>query len=146
MATEPEPVADIVPTEPAPPRKLYRSNTQRVVAGVCGGLGEYTGVDPVWYRIGFVLLTIGGGSGVLIYLLMWLIVQPAPQGYTPSAPGQSQGSVTGLAILGIVLVIVGTVALVNTVAPAMGQYVWPLAFVVGGLALVVGGLNRDAHR
>jgi phage shock protein PspC (stress-responsive transcriptional regulator) len=107
MATEPEPVADIAPSEPASPRKLYRSNTQRVVAGVCGGLGEYTGVDPVWYRIGFVLLTIGGGSGVLIYLLMWLIVQPAPQGYTPSAPGQSQGSVTGLAILGIVLVIVG---------------------------------------
>lgn len=128
----------------APPtteRRLYRSNSEKVLAGVCGGLGEYFSVDPVWFRIGFVVLALGGGSGVLIYLVLWLIVQPRPDGYSP--PPTAKGQVTGTAVIGIVLVFVGTIALVNTVAPWLGQYFWPIAFVVGGLALVMGGLNRD---
>lgn len=122
-------------------RRLYRSSRQKVVAGVCGGLGEYFSVDPVWFRLGFVLLALGGGSGILIYLLMWLVVQPQPEGYTPAA--SPKGQVTGIAVIGIVLVFVGTIALVNTVAPWLGQYFWPIIFVVGGLVLVMGGLNRD---
>lgn len=124
-------------------RRLYRSNRQRVVAGVCGGLGDYLAVDPVWFRIGFVVLALGGGSGILIYLLMWLIIQPAPDGHVSSPAGR--GSVNAAAIVGVVFMIVGTIALVNTVAPWMGQYVWPIVFVLGGLALVMGGLNRDNH-
>lgn len=125
-------------------RRLYRSNTNKVVAGVCGGLGEYFDVDPVWFRIGFVLMTIGAGSGILAYLLLWLIVQPAPDGHVAgaSAPGALRGGV----IVGMVLIIVGTIALVNTIAPTLGQYFWPIAFVMGGLALIVGGLSRDTHR
>jgi phage shock protein C len=128
-----------------PARKLYRSNTQRVVAGVCGGLGEYFAVDPVWFRIGFVFLALAGGSGVLIYLLMWLIIQPQPDGYVASgeaAVAPAKGSI----ILGVVLMLIGTITLVNTVAPWMGQYIWPIIFVMVGLALLIGGLNRDTHR
>lgn len=130
-----------VQTESRADRRLYRSDSQRVVAGICGGLGEYFAIDPVWFRIGFVVLALGGGSGILIYLLMWLIVQPQPEGYTP--PPAGRGAVTGAAVVGVVFVIVGTIALVNTIAPWMGQYVWPIVFVLGGLALVLGGLNRD---
>ncbi|HVR31087.1 MAG TPA: PspC domain-containing protein [Acidimicrobiia bacterium] len=126
---------------PATQRRLYRSNNEKVLAGVCGGLGEYFSVDPVWFRIGFVVLALGGGSGVLIYLVLWLIVQPRPDGYSP--PPTAKGQVTGTAVIGIVLVFVGTIALVNTVAPWLGQYFWPITFVVGGLALVMGGLNHD---
>lgn len=126
---------------PATERRLYRSNSEKVLAGVCGGLGEYFSVDPVWFRIGFVVLALGGGSGVLIYLVLWLIVQPRPDEYIP--PPTAKGHVTGTAVIGIVLVFVGTIALVNTVAPWLGQYFWPITFVVGGLALVMGGLNRD---
>jgi phage shock protein C len=123
-------------------RRLYRSNSQKVIAGVCGGLGEYFAVDPVFFRIGFAVLALGGGSGVLIYILLWLIVQPQPDGYiAPPARGQ----VTGLTVIGIVLMFVGTIALVNTVAPWLGQYFWPIAFVVGGLALVMGGLKHDSR-
>lgn len=122
-------------------RRLFRSTRQKVVAGVCGGLGEYFSVDPVWFRIGFVLLAIGGGSGLLIYLLMWLIVQPEPKDQTSSTT--PRGQVTGIAVIGIVLVLVGAIALVDSVAPWMGHYFWPIIFVVGGLALVMGGVNRD---
>jgi phage shock protein PspC (stress-responsive transcriptional regulator) len=128
-------------TAPPADRRLYRSNTDKVVAGICGGLGEYFAVDPLWFRIGFVLLALGGGSGLLIYLLLWLIVQPQPAGYSPRA--DVRGRMTGAAVIGIVLVVVGTIALLNTMAPSLGQYFWPLILLVGGLALVLGGVNRD---
>jgi phage shock protein C len=142
MPTPSEWVVD-VDTGPQTGRRLYRSGTQRVLAGICGGLGEYFAVDPVWFRVGFVVLGLGGGSGILIYLLMWLMVPPAPDDYAPAEAGR--GSVTGAAVVGVVFMIVGTIALVNTVAPWLGQYIWPVVFVLGGLALLLGGLNRDTH-
>ena len=133
-------------TTPVTSRRLYRSTTDKVFAGICGGLGEYFAVDPIWFRIGFVLLALGGGSGLLIYLLMWLIVPPKPEGYTaPAAADDAKGHVSGLAVLGIVLIFVGTVTLLNTVAPWLGQYFWPVIFVVAGLALIAGGVQRDTH-
>ena len=129
---------------PVVERRLYRSETQRVVAGICGGLGEYFAVDPIWFRIGFVVLTIGGGSGILIYLLMWLIVPTRPNGYV--AGETASGTVTGAAVVGVVLVIAGGIALVNTAAPWLGRYVWPVVVIIGGLALLMGGLNRDHDR
>lgn len=124
-------------------KRLYRSGRDRVLAGVAGGLGEYFDIDPVWFRIGFVVLALGGGSGVLIYLLMWLVIPRAPEGYV--APDAPRAGLTGAAVVGVVFVIVGTIALVNTISPWMGQYVWPVVFLLGGLALVLGGLNRDNH-
>jgi phage shock protein C len=125
-------------------RRLYRSSGERVLAGICGGLGEYFALDPVWFRIGFVVLALGGGSGILIYLLMWLVIPPAPDAYV--APDTGRGTVNGAAVVGVVFMIVGTIALVNTISPWMGQYVWPIVFLLGGLALLLGGLNRDTHR
>ncbi len=55
-------------------RRLTRSTTNRVIGGVCGGLGEYLGIDAGLVRIFFVLLGIGRGVGVLIYLLLWLLI------------------------------------------------------------------------
>lgn len=55
-------------------KKLTRSRTARVIAGVCGGLGEYFNIDPVIFRIAFVVLTLGGGFGVVLYLIMWVAV------------------------------------------------------------------------
>lgn len=80
MTTTPNSIESEQLATPSTQRRLYRSNSQKVLAGVCGGLGEYFSVDPVWFRIGFVLLALGGGSGVVIYLLSWLIVRPQPDG------------------------------------------------------------------
>ena len=144
MPTASESVQTEVDGPPQTARRLYRSNTQRVLGGVCGGLGEYFALDPVWFRVGFVVLALAGGSGILIYLLLWLIVSPAPNGYTPQDSGR--GTITGAAVVGVVFMIVGTIALVNTVAPWLGQYIWPIVFVLGGLALLLGGLNHDTDR
>lgn len=55
-------------------KKLYRSSENRFIFGVCGGLGEYFGIDPLIFRIIFVGLTVSAGSGILIYLLMAVLI------------------------------------------------------------------------
>jgi phage shock protein C len=71
-------------------RKLYRSHDNRMIAGVCGGIAEYTATDPTVVRVLFVLLAfITGGASLLAYPILWLMVpeaprQPAP--WTPTAP------------------------------------------------------------
>jgi phage shock protein C len=56
------------------PRKLYRSRNQRMLGGVCGGLAEYFNVDTTLIRVLFLVLAVFGGTGLVIYVVMWLIV------------------------------------------------------------------------
>ena len=54
---------------------LRRSRSDRMIAGVCGGLGEFFGLSPFWFRIAFLIALIPGGvPGFLLYLIMWVIV------------------------------------------------------------------------
>ena len=56
-------------------KKLRRSQRDRVIAGVCGGLGEFFGISAIWFRIAFLIALLPGGvPGLLVYLLMWIIV------------------------------------------------------------------------
>lgn len=55
--------------------RLRRSQNDRVVAGVCGGLGEFFGLSPVWFRVAFLISLIPGGvPGLLLYVVMWMII------------------------------------------------------------------------
>jgi len=55
-------------------KQLYRSESNRILGGVCGGLGEFLGIDPVFIRIFFILWTVLGEFSVLIYLILWVVV------------------------------------------------------------------------
>ena len=55
-------------------KKLYRSRDYRLIAGICGGLGEYFDIDPIIFRMIFIALLINGGAGIIIYILMWIFV------------------------------------------------------------------------
>ena len=56
-------------------RPLRRSRNDRIVAGVCGGLGEFFGINPLWFRIAFLIALIPGGvPGLLLYFLAWIII------------------------------------------------------------------------
>lgn len=59
-------------------KKLYRSRTNRILCGVCGGLGEYFDIDPTIIRLLWILFIFAGGSGILAYIIAWLIVPEAP--------------------------------------------------------------------
>ena len=54
-------------------RKLYRSNTNKIICGVCGGLGEYLGVDPTIVRLVWVLIACSG-TGLLAYIIAAVIM------------------------------------------------------------------------
>jgi phage shock protein C len=54
---------------------LHRSRSNRIIAGVCGGLEEFFGISAFWFRLAFLIALIPGGvPGVLVYGLMWLII------------------------------------------------------------------------
>lgn len=54
--------------------RLFRSRTNRVLGGVCGGLGETFGIDPTLVRLVFILLALGDGIGILAYILLWVLM------------------------------------------------------------------------
>jgi phage shock protein C len=55
-------------------KKLYRSKENKLIGGVCGGLGEYFDVDPTIIRLLWVIVILMGGSGILIYLVLWVVI------------------------------------------------------------------------
>ena len=61
-----------LPTKPY--KRLYRSRRNRMIAGVCGGLAEYFSIDPTLVRLLFILFLLLGGSALLAYLIMWVVV------------------------------------------------------------------------
>ena len=65
-------------------KRLYRSRDDQMIAGVCAGLAEYLDVDPVLVRLAMVLFTLAGGSGIIIYLIAWIIMPERPAENTPN--------------------------------------------------------------
>ena len=59
-------------------KKLYKSSTNKMLAGVCGGIAEYFGVDPTWIRLAWVIFSMTGGAGVLAYIVAALLIPDEP--------------------------------------------------------------------
>lgn len=59
-------------------KKLYRSNTDKKIAGVCGGLAEYLKIDSTIVRLLLVIFCLMGGAGVLLYIVAWLVMPERP--------------------------------------------------------------------
>lgn len=126
---------------PGEPRVLRRSSTDKVIAGVCSGLGRYLGIDPVLLRIAFVVLAIAGGGGVLLYLIAWLVIPEEKAGESLGEARPPSTDTTRL-IFGGALIAVGTILLLNLSIPRFGRYFWPLALVAVGVAIIVQASSR----
>ena len=59
-------------------KKLYRSVENRMIGGVCGGIGEYFDIDPTLVRLLTVAFVLAGGSGLIGYLIGWIIIPETP--------------------------------------------------------------------
>lgn len=64
-------------------KRLYRSQNERMIAGVCGGIAEYLDIDPTLVRILFVLLFFIGGNGLILYLILMFLMPLKPAGFPP---------------------------------------------------------------
>jgi phage shock protein PspC (stress-responsive transcriptional regulator) len=107
------------------PRRLTRSRDDRLIAGVCGGLGRYFGIDPVIFRVAAVALVFLGGAGALLYLAAILLV---PSEGDDQQSGRNLGQ-RGLAITGVVLLVVAAGAIFSH-GPFHFWPAWPLGFLL----------------
>jgi len=144
--------------------RLYRSRTERLFLGVAGGLAEWFDVDPSIVRIAFVLFSLAGGAGFIIYIAMAILVPERPPGVAarpgvvlsgePPAPGSGpppafearpRGDNRGALIFGILLIIVGAWFLLRRVFPALEfDNWWPILLISIGVVLLIGAARgRD---
>ena len=154
MSTPPEfgnlPEDELVPppyepqSGPPPPsgaNVLRRSSTDKVVAGVAGGLGRYLGIDPVILRVAFVVLTIAGLSGLLVYIIGWIAIPEEKPGEQVGTAEHSSGN-TARMVVGGLLILVGGAVLLDNVIPDLGRFFWPTAIILVGAGVLFGGIGR----
>ncbi len=139
-----EPVASAPATRAEP--RLTRSRDDRVIAGVCGGLARYLGIDPVLVRIAALLLIFAGGVGIVLYVIGWIAIpeeRPAVDGVVEPEDDLDEDGLErrrGAAILGVLFIVLGIFFLLDEVWPDLSwQYIWPVALIGVGLAIVLRG-------
>lgn len=137
-----------------------------MVAGVCGGLGEYLKVDPILFRILFVLALIVGGSGLLVYIVLWIVIpegMPKPlssnnsnnehmsdtnnqtdpanmPGKEPAKPQKNDGNLWG----GLILITLGGIFLIDRFVPRIDfGDLWPLILIVVGVILITKSVQQS---
>jgi phage shock protein C len=135
----PEPTAAPSPPPAPEERRLLRSREDRVIAGVCGGVGKYLGVDPLIIRIAAVLLVFAGGAGIVLYVIGWVAIPEEPaDGVVAAGPSTADRTSSGVA-LGLIFVGLGAIFLLDELWPdfVSWRYVWPIALIVVGAVLVL---------
>jgi phage shock protein PspC (stress-responsive transcriptional regulator) len=122
-------------------KELRRSRSDRMIAGVCGGLGRYFDVNPVFYRIGFVVLTLLGGAGIIVYGASLLVIPNEGERDSIAADALRNHRQRPLALLGLALVGAAGIALLSHMSFHIHSgAVW--AFVLLGGALILWSQRR----
>jgi phage shock protein C len=148
-------------------KKLTRSRSKKVIAGIAGGLGEYLNIDPIIIRIIIVLITIFHGIGLLIYIIMWIVIPEEPYSdfFTenkfeePSDIGQNikeeaskvadeikmqSKSSNGRIIFGVILILIGAIFLFERFFPFFDfEFVFGFGMVILGIALLFNFFNKS---
>jgi phage shock protein C len=134
-------------------KRLYRSQTDHILGGVCGGLGAHFNIDPVLVRIAFVILGLVNGIGVVIYLIMWLIVPDvSAEGLTSSSVinanvedmknrardlGESvTGSKSQAGFIGLILIVLGALFLLRNLTNLDFWMLFPLLLILAGIYML----------
>ncbi|MBI4022886.1 PspC domain-containing protein [Candidatus Berkelbacteria bacterium] len=145
-------------------QRLYRSETDRVIAGVAGGIAEHLNIDATLVRVLFVLLTLWGGGGLVLYLILWILVpsqsyhgskavekvvrtnaeelgeRAEALGEDLEAMAERAGIKTWWAVILILLGVVFLLGNLGVVSLIVFGKLWPLLLVIVGLIILA---NRD---
>jgi len=125
-------------------RELHRSSSDRMIGGVCGGLGQYFDVNPVFYRIGFVVLTLLGGAGILIYGASLLVIPNEGERDSIAADVLHNHRQRPAALLGLALVGLAGVALLSHLSFRIHTEGFWVLVLVGG-AIILWSQRRTTH-
>lgn len=107
-----------------------------MVGGVCGGLGDYFGIDPVIFRIAFVVMVLGAGSGLLLYLVAWVAI-PRNKPWDPTPNQVSEPGMSHTVLGGFVLVGLGMLLLLDGPLGWVMDSLGPLLLIGLGLAVLL---------
>ncbi|MGY4687993.1 phage-shock protein [Petrotoga mexicana DSM 14811] len=115
-------------------RKLYRSRENKILAGVCGGLGEYFEIDPVIIRLLWIVLSLVWGFGVILYIIAIFIIPPQPQGnrysdeHLEETPGTEHHHISHnlededrkvvIGLFALLFIVIGLIILVSIITPS----------------------------
>jgi phage shock protein C len=136
-----------------PRKKLYRSRENAMLGGVCAGLAEYFDVDPSLIRLATVILLFAGGTGVLAYIVAWIIVPQEPlvskaestESVSESRKEVTEGPDKSKFIVGIILIALGFLFFMNTlnVWTWFSFFkLWPILLILIGVVVILKGLER----
>jgi phage shock protein C len=137
-------------------KRIYRSTSDKVIGGVCGGLGEYFNMDPTWIRILFVVAIFAKGVGLLAYLICWIVFPKKVEMTTEATVADESGETTTSASVaggenhqhgggflpGIILVVLGMIFLLDQAFYWFDfNYIWPLLLIGIGVILIYRATN-----
>lgn len=143
-------------------KQLYRSCKNRILGGVCGGLGEYFEIDPILVRLIMILLAVGG-AGIVLYIIAWIIIPEDPSCVTAkkgseeirekaesmaseikarvSENGHRQSE--GRTMVGLIIIAIGIIFLLQRILGFnFWTNLWPIIIIIVGLAILLGGSRR----
>lgn len=129
--------------------KLYRSRKNSMISGVCGGLGQYLGVDPTIVRLVFVFLAFYHFLGVWVYLVLAIILPLPPEGWDESDHPVIRGDRSQTTkVIGGGLVVLGLLAFASLFDFKLFEWMridnlWPALIVLLGVMLLVRALNSE---
>jgi phage shock protein C len=122
--------------------RLYRSRTNSMIAGVCGGLGQYLNVDPTIVRVAAVILIFADGIGLWAYLVAWVLVPRRPE--MEAEVVASEKSEFSRLLPGLGLIVIGLIFLLHNLVPWFRfGYLWPMVLIVLGVALLVKSARKE---
>lgn len=145
-------------------KRLYRSQRNKVLAGVASGLGQYFDVDPIIIRILFLVVALAGGGGILAYIILWIAIPQEPfvptdfsteQPYQASnadinnpaqpSPDLPNNSKRNGVVGGIILITLGLLFFIARVVPHINfGDLWPvMLIVVGGIIIFTSLANKN---
>jgi signal transduction histidine kinase/phage shock protein PspC (stress-responsive transcriptional regulator) len=118
-------------------RRLSRSRTDRVLGGVCGGIGRGLGLDPLIVRVAVVALTVAGGTGALLYVLAWLLLPEEGTDRSLARAAVSDRRTNSGEVLAVGSIVLGVILLVRSTGIWFSDaFVWPLLLAGVGLAVI----------
>lgn len=129
--------------------KLYRSRKHSMISGVCGGLGQYLGVDPTIVRLIFVFLAFYHFLGVWVYLVLAIILPLPPVGWDESSKPVISGDRSQTTkVIGGGLVVLGLLAFASLFDFKLFEWMrfdnlWPALIVLLGILLLVRAINSE---
>ena len=152
-------------------KEFRRSSTNKVIGGVCGGLGKYFNIDPIVFRLVFTILFFAAGGGLIAYIIAWIAIPGENNGsqyynhntsFSSSSEGESKhdyadrdaeivseeksghklNEYSGSLIAGLILIAIGLVFFLDNYITIDFDVIWPLAIIAIGIEMMINAISK----